>query len=272
MCIYFFIIYIYTHIYIYNMYILYIALVLARWTKALVSDTHERHAGLVLPPCDAVLHSCDVMACGSFATQGTMRWDNHGIIPWQYYCHRWGEFQVLDAVIHSLMHLIPDDSQGSITKPLEPHQKFIERYEHPCMLFSPIFPPKVLSCSLVIPPTWPHIGHAEQTLRDFGAWLRSAPVGPGGKRFVIAGNHDFWLEDSGGLLDDRWDCSEWLERRERWDEFLEERVKFPRKVGPRVFLPKKDECSLQGGCRFLYNISTTLKISSGNVQPMPSCS
>ena len=55
------------------MYILYIALVLARWTKALVSDTHERHAGLVLPPCDAVLHSGDVMACGSFATQGTIR-------------------------------------------------------------------------------------------------------------------------------------------------------------------------------------------------------
>lgn len=76
---------------------------------ALVSDTHERHAGLVLPPCDAVLHSGDVMACGSFATQG----------------------------------------------------------------------------------------HAEQTLRDFGAWLRSAPVGPGGKRFVIAGNHDFWLEEFG---------------------------------------------------------------------------
>ena len=55
-----------------------------------------------------------------------------------------------------------------------------------------------LSCSLVIPTTRPHIGHAEQTLRDFGAWLRSAPVGPGGKRFVIAGNHDFWLEDSPG--------------------------------------------------------------------------
>ena len=55
------------------MYILYIALVLARWTKALVSDTHERHAGLVLPPCDAVLHSGDVMACGSFATQGAIQ-------------------------------------------------------------------------------------------------------------------------------------------------------------------------------------------------------
>lgn len=74
----------------------------------LVSDTHERHAGLVLPPCDAVLHSGDVMACGGFATRG----------------------------------------------------------------------------------------HAEKTLRDFGAWLRSCPV-TSKKRFVIAGNHDFWLEEFG---------------------------------------------------------------------------
>lgn len=38
-------------------------------------------------------------------------------------------------------------------------------------------------------------GHAEKTLRGFGSWLRSCPA-TSGKRFVIAGNHDFWLEDS----------------------------------------------------------------------------
>ncbi|CAK9018439.1 Metallophosphoesterase MPPED2 (Metallophosphoesterase domain-containing protein 2) [Durusdinium trenchii] len=72
----------------------------------LVSDTHERHRGLRLPPCDAVLHSGDVLACSSYATRQ----------------------------------------------------------------------------------------HAEQVLKDFGDWLRSAECA---RRFVIAGNHDFWLEELG---------------------------------------------------------------------------
>ena len=44
-------------------------------------------------------------------------------------------------------------------------------------------------------PMDPSAGHAEKTLRDFGRWLRSCPA-TSGKRFVFAGNHDFWLEDS----------------------------------------------------------------------------
>lgn len=35
--------------------------------------------------------------------------------------------------------------------------------------------------------------HAEQVLKDFGDWLRSAECA---RRFVIAGNHDFWLEET----------------------------------------------------------------------------
>lgn len=87
-------------------------------------------------------------------------------------------------------------------KPLEPPSKIhckIWKSMHVVFAHFPSQSASKLSCSLVIPTTWRHIGHAEQTLRDFGAWLRSAPVGSGGKRFVIAGNHDFWLEDSRGF-------------------------------------------------------------------------
>mmetsp|Transcript_222 Transcript_222/g.517 ORF Transcript_222/g.517 Transcript_222/m.517 type:complete len:298 (-) Transcript_222:236-1129(-) len=72
----------------------------------LVSDTHERHKGLCLPPCDAVLHSGDILASS-----------------------RWA--------------------------------------------------PRV---------------HAEDVLRDFGDWLRSTNCSA---RFVIAGNHDHWVEELG---------------------------------------------------------------------------
>ncbi|CAJ1371991.1 unnamed protein product [Effrenium voratum] len=74
----------------------------------LVSDTHERHAGLVLPACDAVLHCGDILACSRMATQR----------------------------------------------------------------------------------------HAEAVLKDFGDWLRTADTGKCA-RFVIAGNHDFWIEELG---------------------------------------------------------------------------
>ena len=47
---------------------------------------------------------------------------------------------------------------------------------------------------LCTPGSHPPAGHAEKTLRDFGSWLRSCPA-TSGKRFVIAGNHDFWLEE-----------------------------------------------------------------------------
>ena len=72
----------------------------------LVSDTHERHAGILLPPCDAVLHSGDILASSRWAPQT----------------------------------------------------------------------------------------HATDVLRDFGDWLRSTNCSA---RFVIAGNHDYWIEHLG---------------------------------------------------------------------------
>lgn len=72
----------------------------------LVSDTHERHAGILLPPCDAVLHSGDILASSRWAPQS----------------------------------------------------------------------------------------HAEDVLTDFGNWLRATNCS---SRFVIAGNHDYWIEHLG---------------------------------------------------------------------------
>lgn len=72
----------------------------------LVSDTHERHFGILLPPCDAVLHSGDILASSRWAPQS----------------------------------------------------------------------------------------HAEDVLRDFGNWLRATSCS---SRFVIAGNHDYWIERLG---------------------------------------------------------------------------
>ena len=72
----------------------------------LVSDTHERHAGILLPACDAVLHSGDILASSRWAPQA----------------------------------------------------------------------------------------HAEDVLKDVGDWLRSADCS---SRFVIAGNHDYWIEHLG---------------------------------------------------------------------------
>ncbi|CAE7510407.1 Mpped1, partial [Symbiodinium pilosum] len=72
----------------------------------LVSDTHERHAGIRLPACDAVLHSGDILASSRWAPQV----------------------------------------------------------------------------------------HAEDVLKDFGDWLRATKCS---SRFVIAGNHDYWIEHLG---------------------------------------------------------------------------
>merc|ERR1712232_618756 len=35
----------------------------------LISDTHERHSGFVIPPCDVLIHCGDILASSTYATQ-----------------------------------------------------------------------------------------------------------------------------------------------------------------------------------------------------------
>ena len=60
----------------------------------LVSDTHERHGGLLLPPCDAVLHSGDLLACSSYATQRHAQQQLSDVGDWLRSCECRGRFVI----------------------------------------------------------------------------------------------------------------------------------------------------------------------------------